>query len=87
MAKFIRNQPGSGHRFEAVPNAQGCYEMADPLKGGVKHKKENCVLVKRQSEIIALLKEEYSLRMTGPINKRPVLIAPQNIRIEGAPVD
>ncbi len=87
MAKFIRFQPGSGHRFEAVPNAQGCYEMADPLKGRTKHKKENRVQVKRQSEVVALLKEGYSLRMTGPTCKWPVLIIPQNIRIEGVPVE
>lgn len=83
MTNIYRVREDNGEIYRPYKNRKGYYVLAIQKTRKPLHHKENCIFVKKESELVnKLLGRKFHLRMKGGKTGQVNLIAPHNIKIK-----
>jgi hypothetical protein len=77
-----RYRPGTGELYLPYRYADGCFHMADPARGAVKHHAKNVIRVANEDDLTDHLRKGLHLRMIGTMTGQKNLISPKSIVFE-----
>jgi hypothetical protein len=74
-----RVHPTTGEVFVPHRFGDGCFQLADPRLGRIKHHAQNAIRVSTETEAAAYVRRGFSLRMRGKDTNKVNLIIAENI--------